>query len=632
MLRVEDLEFRRGEEVLFDSLNFVVHAGQRVALAGRNGVGKSTLFHLLRGKLQPDRGETSMPANWRIGYMDQEAEVTQRPALAYVIDGDSELRHVEAQLESASDSNELALLHSTFDDLDGYTAPARAASILSGLGFAPDEFEKPYAEFSGGWRIRLNLARALMSPCDLLLLDEPTNHLDLEAIMWLESWLRHFEGTVIFIAHDRAFLDACADHTLYLSGRGGEIFTGNYSSAERQRAERANLAQAQQAKRAAQAAHIQKFVDRFRAKASKAKQVQSRIKALERLADSPTMHLDSPYSVAFQDPEKVSNPLFSTRDLQLGYGNAAVLHEINLTVLPRARIGVLGANGAGKSTLLKALVGDLLPMQGELTAGQHSKVGYFAQHQLETLDPHQSALAMFTGLRPAWREQQCRDYLGRWGFDAGMTTRPISTLSGGEKARLVLACIALEQPAVLVLDEPTNHLDLDMRDALALALQDYAGAVVIVSHDRILLDKTVDEFWLLENHTLNQYAGDLDDYTKARGATLTDRSPAPDQKGSDTPDAIAVSKKEIRQQRANQRASLKHLRDQVKSLEKQLESTASKLSEVEAVLADGDTYASLPAEELDDLLARAGRYRNQLEKTEEDWLTASAELEAAEGC
>ena len=352
MLRAENLQFRRGEAVLFSDLDFTVHPGQRVAVAGRNGAGKSTLFQLLLGRLQADRGDLSIPDDWRIGYMEQEADATEREALEYVIDGHAELRRIEDAIATTDNDNTLARLHSDLEDAGGYEASAQAASILNGLGFKQADYARPYAAFSGGWRIRLNLARALMTPCDLLLLDEPTNHLDLETIMWLERWLARFPGTVMMIAHDRAFLDACATHTLYLSAGSGKLYNGNFSACERQRAEHVLQQQAIQAKREAQAAHIQKFVDRFRAKASKAKQVQSRIKALERLQTSATLAFESPYRIAFQNPEKVSNPLFSMRDLQLGYGDHVVLEHVGQTVLPGARVGVLGANGAGQSTLL----------------------------------------------------------------------------------------------------------------------------------------------------------------------------------------------------------------------------------------------------------------------------------------
>jgi len=614
--------------VLFEHLDFVVHAGQRVAIAGRNGVGKSTLFQLILKQLQSDVGHLTLPEDWRVAHMQQEVAITERAALAFVVDGDRRLREVEARLSHTEDPNLQARLHSEFDDLGGYTANARAGQILHGLGFSESEFERPYAEFSGGWRIRLHLAQALMSPCDLLLLDEPTNHLDLEAIMWLEGWLKRFAGTVLVIAHDRAFLDACTDHTLYLSGQSGRIYTGNYSSCEQQRAEYLSQQQALRARRDAQAAHIQKFVDRFRAKASKAKQVQSRIKALERLQQAAVVALDSPYTVSFQDPEKASTPLFSLRDVRLGYDDQTVLNAISVSILPGDRLGVLGANGAGKSTLLKALVGDIKPMSGELARGQHCDVGYFAQHQLETLDLTQRPLALLTDAQPHWREQQCRDYLGRWGFDAGMVERSIATLSGGEKARLVLALIALARPAILILDEPTNHLDLDMRDALSMALQDYEGAVIIVSHDRILLEKTVDDFWVVDAGRVSHFAGDLDDYTRMRHTAPL--SVSNEAGAAHSSELERGSRRVQRQERARQREGLRDLKNNVRRLERDMEQQTVHLQAVEAQLADTTTYAALPAAELDALLARAGALRNQLEQTEEAWLDASAALEAAE--
>ncbi len=619
MLRADNLQFRRGQEVLFERLSFIVHPGQRVAIAGRNGVGKSTLFELILGQLEADDGELEVPSQWVIGHMEQEAEVTDRPALEYVVDGHQQLRDVEQQITITKDPTQLAQLHADYQDLGGYEAHAKAGEIMSGLGFSKTDTHKAYREFSGGWRIRLNLAKALMTPCDLLLLDEPTNHLDLEAIMWLETWLARFEGTILLIAHDRAFLDACANHTLYLSNRSGQLFTGNYSSCENQRAERMAQDLAMQAKVEAQAAHIQKFVDRFRAKASKAKQVQSRIKALERLQTSAIVQLDSPYTVAFHNPDKVSNPLYSLRDVTLGYGDTPVLEHLGQSILPGDRIGVLGPNGAGKSTLLKALVGDLKPIKGELTRGQNCDIGYFAQHQLETLDGNARALPMMEKARPHWRGQQCRDYLGRWGFDASMIERTIHTLSGGEKARLVLAIIALDEPAILILDEPTNHLDLDMRDALALALQDYAGAVVIVSHDRMMLDKTVDDFWVIDNGALDVYRGDLSDYTTAR-KNMVVNTQAPS----------SGSRKGARQDRAKQRASLKHLRDEVRRFEKQMHREEKALAELETKLADPEIYQSMPTADLDDMLAKSGKLRTSLKASEEGWLDASTKLDQAE--
>jgi ATP-binding cassette subfamily F protein 3 len=617
MLKVTDVTLKRGDDLLFENLSFVVHPGHAVAVVGRNGVGKSTLFQLILGRLTGDTGDISMPPGWRTGFMAQEAADSDRPALEYVIDGHKELRRVERQLQDTHDPDRLAELHLDYDDLGGYQAEARAGEILNGLGFGADDFGKPYNGFSGGWRIRLNLARALMAPSDLLLLDEPTNHLDLEAILWLEAWLKRFPGTLLVIAHDRGFLDACVDEVLHLAGTSGRLYRGNYSAFERQRSDQLERELSLQAKRQREAERIQKFVDRFRAKASKAKQVQSRVKALEKLQTDSVIHVDSDYDVSFQNPEKVSNPLFTFRNLDLGYGDQVVLKQISQSILPGARIGVLGANGAGKSTLLKALVGDLAPLRGEFQRGQHSEVGYFAQHQMEALDLSATALNTIIHQQPGFTTQQCRDYLGGWGFSAPMTERPIASLSGGEKARLVLALIAATKPAVLVLDEPTNHLDLDMRDALAIALGEYEGAVVLVAHDRVLLEKTVDEFWVLENQTLNVFDGDVHDYA----ARETARS------SSTIADKAKVSNRELRKDRARARETARDQRRAANELERRMDQCARALKEVEVRLADPDVYASLPAEELQALLTDAASKRKALERVEEQWLAASEALE-----
>lgn len=614
MLQVSNVTLKRGDDLLFENLSFVVHPGHAVAVVGRNGVGKSTLFNLIRGRLTSDEGDITLPPSWRIGYMEQESPSSTRPALEHVVDGHTELRRVEREIAETEDPDALAELHVRYDDLGGYEANAKAGEILYGLGFGADDFEKPYDDFSGGWRIRLNLARALMSPADLLLLDEPTNHLDLEAILWLEGWLKRFQGTLLVIAHDRGFLDNCVDEVLHLAGGSGRMYSGNYTSFERQRSENLERELSMQDKRQREAERIQKFVDRFRAKASKAKQVQSRLKALARLQSNTVIHVDSDYDVGFQNPDKVSNPLFSFRNLDLGYDNHVVLNGISQSILPGARIGVLGANGAGKSTLLKAIVGDLKPLAGELHKGQHSQVGYFAQHQLEALDLTKTALQVIAEREPGFTTQQCRDYLGGWGFPAPMTERPAATLSGGEKARLVLSLIAATKPALLVLDEPTNHLDLDMRDALAIALGEYEGAVVLVAHDRVLLEKTVDEFWLLENGTLSVYKGDINDYT----AQQITRPRAAKR---------SVSKVSLRKERAKVRESVRDLRREVNSLEKKMARYASELKEMETRLADPDIYATLPADELDALLASAAKKRGRLEETEDAWLQASERLE-----
>ena len=620
MLRLTDLTFERGDDVLFSGLDGVVYPGQRMAVVGRNGIGKSTLFKLVLGELESSRGSIEFPEDWRVGYMAQEVEANERPALDYVIDGDRELRRVEDQIAETEDPEKLANLYSLYEDLGGYQAMAKAGEILNGLGFDDQVMHEPYASFSGGWRIRLNLAQALMCPSDLLLLDEPTNHLDLEAILWLEGWLNRFPGAMLIIAHDRAFLDSTATSVMHLAGNGGKLYKGNYSAFEHQRAAELERQQAMAAKHQAQVQHIQQFVDRFRAKASKAKQVQSRIKALERMQTQAALHVDSDYRVNFSNPEKVSNPLFSFRDLVLGYEDNKVLHQVSQTILPGARIGVLGANGAGKSTLLKALVGDLRPLAGTMEKGQHAEIGYFAQHQLESLDTRNSAYETFIEIHPAMTPQQCRDYLGGWGFSLQMIERPISSLSGGEKARLVLSLLAAEQPAILVLDEPTNHLDLDMRDALALALQAYSGAVIIVAHDRNLLEKIVDEFWLIEDGSLKTYRGDLDDYTESRQQQAALTTP--------TSKNAVNSRKRQRQERAAVRKSEQDLRKTIKQLERDIEQGAAALKSLEATLADKDTYAQMPADDLNALLAEAAAARKNIEALEEAWLAVSSKLEA----
>ena len=630
MLQALDVTFRRAERAIFEGLSFTVHAGQKVGVVGGNGVGKTTLFELIQGRLHPESGDLLRPRSWRLAHMAQDVAPSERPALEFVLDGHRALRRVEAELAAADpdgDPERVAELHMRFDDLGGYQASAQAGAILHGLGFAPDEFDKPHAAFSGGWRIRLNLARTLMAPADLLLLDEPTNHLDLEATLWLESWLRRFSGTLMVIAHDREFLDRATAHSLHIEDGRATLYRGGYSAFEQQRADALAHQQRQHEAQQREIAHMEQFIRRFRAKESKAKQAQSRIKALERMERVAAVQVRSPYSFAFGAPEKMSHPLISLRDVDLGYGGRPVIGGISQSLLPGARIGVLGANGAGKSTFLKCLEGTLAPLSGEVVRGRHAEVGYFAQHQLEDLEQRHSPMQHIERAEPGWREQQTRNYLGQWGFGADMISRRAGSLSGGEKARLVLALIALRRPALLVLDEPTNHLDLEMRDALARALQDYPGAVVLVAHDRTLLQRAIDELWLIEGGRLATYPDDLDAYAAKRREQVArgpeDGTPQPARR-----DGSAPSKKDLRRAAAESRAARRQLSQEVKRHERRLEALGAELKAVEAQIADPETYRQTAGADLEATLARSATLRREFLAAEQRWLEAAEALEA----
>ena len=633
MLQALDVTFRRAERAIFEGLAFTVHAGQKVGVVGGNGVGKTTLFELIQGRLHPENGDLVRPRSWRVEHMAQDLAPSERPALEFVLDGHRALRRVEAELAAADPDGEperVAELHMRFDDLGGYQASAQAGAILHGLGFAPGEFNKPHAAFSGGWRIRLNLARALMAPADLLLLDEPTNHLDLEATLWLESWLRRFPGTLMVIAHDREFLDRATAHSLHIEGGRGTLYRGGYSAFEQQRADALARQQRQHEAQQREIAHMEQFIRRFRAKESKAKQAQSRIKALERMERVAAVQVRSPYSFAFGAPDRMSHPLISLRDVDLGYGGQPVISGISQSLLPGARIGVLGANGAGKSTFLKCLEGTLAPLTGEVVRGRHAEVGYFAQHQLEDLQQRHSPMQHIEKAEPGWREQQARNYLGQWGFGADMIGRPAGSLSGGEKARLVLALIALRHPALLVLDEPTNHLDLEMRDALARALQDYPGAVVLVAHDRTLLQRAIDELWLIEDGRLSTYQDDLEAYAAKRREQVA-RVP---EAGATQPaqrDASAPNRRALRRAAAESRAARRQLSQEVKRHERRMEALSAELKAVEAQIADPETYQQTNAADLETTLARSATLRRDFLAAEQRWLEAAEALEAETG-
>jgi len=611
---------------LLEGAELTLHAGQKVGLIGANGAGKSSLFALLRGQLGQDAGDCYLPADWRIAHMRQEVDTLDRLAVDYVLDGDVHLRKIQAELAAAEDAHDgtaLARLHSELDSADGYTADARARKLLAGLGFTSEQMDRRVGDFSGGWRMRLNLAQALMCPSELLLLDEPTNHLDLDAILWLEEWLKGYPGTLLLISHDRDFLDAVVDNIAHLEQRRLTLYRGGYSAFERTRAER--LAQQQQAyeKQQAQRAHMEKYIARFRAQATKARQAQSRIKALERLEELAPAHVDSPFDFAFRESDKISSPLLNLSEARLGYGDKTVLEKVKLQLVPGARIGLLGPNGAGKSTLIKTLSGDLSLLSGELARGENLAIGYFAQHQLDSLDPKASPLLHLARIAPAEREQPLRDFLGGFDFRGERCDEPVLNFSGGEKARLALALIAWQKPNLLLLDEPTNHLDLEMRLALTLALQEFSGAVVVVSHDRHLLKSTTDEFLLVADGRIQEFDGDLEDYARwlvdfrARQAPSSPAAPAGDK----------TDKRAQRQAAAALRQQLAPHKREADKLEKELGKVHEQLAELEQRLGDSALYESSRKDELRDLLARQATLKGRESELEESWLMALETLE-----
>ncbi len=627
MIRLQNLTLQRGPQRLLEDAELTLHAGQKAGLIGANGAGKSSLFALLRGELHPDSGDCFLPADWRIAHMRQEVDTLERLAVDYVLDGDLRLRQVQRDLavaEAAHDGAAQARLHSELDSADGYTADARARKLLAGLGFTNEQMDRQVGDFSGGWRMRLNLAQALMCPSDLLLLDEPTNHLDLDAIIWLEEWLKSYPGTLMLISHDRDFLDAVVDHVAHVDQRKITLYRGGYSAFERARAER--LAQQQQAyeKQQVQRAHMESYIARFKAQATKARQAQSRIKALERMEELTAAHVDSPFDFVFRESQKISSPLIDLSDARLGYGDKTVLEKVKLQLTPGARIGLLGPNGAGKSTLIKNLAGELSPLAGRLTRGENTVVGYFAQHQLDSLDSKASPLLHLQRLAPTEREQTLRDFLGGFDFRGARIDEPVLNFSGGEKARLALALIAWDRPNLLLLDEPTNHLDLEMRLALTMALQEFSGAVLVVSHDRHLLKSTTDNFYLVADGKVEEFDGDLEDYTRwlveyrQRNAPVSNTPVNPDK----------TDKKAQRQAAAALRQQLAPHKREADKLEAELGKLHEKLAKIDASLGDSDIYEQARKNELRDLLAEQAKLKVREAQLEEAWMEA---LELLEG-
>ncbi|SEO50000.1 ATP-binding cassette domain-containing protein [Aquisalimonas asiatica] len=629
MLNLVNLTLRRGTEALLRDASATVRPGERVGLVGANGTGKSSLFALIRGELQPDAGECTLPPGLVMAHVAQETDATERPAVEFVMDGDAELREIESQLrdaEAADQGERIATLHGRIDSIGGYSARARAGALMHGLGFGPDDENTPVARFSGGWRMRLNLARALMCRSDLLLLDEPTNHLDLDAVLWLQDWLRSYPGTLLLIAHDRDFLDAVTQRILHLEQQTIHGYTGNYSDFERQRAERLAQQQAAYERQQAEIQRIQRFVDRFRAQATKARQAQSRVKTLERMEALSPAHVDSPFRFAFREPTHLPRPLLTLDKVSTGYDHTPVVSGINLALAPGDRLGILGPNGAGKSTLVRLLAGEQALLSGSREPAHQLRIGYFAQHQLEQLDPNASPVVHLQRLDDKAKELDLRNYLGGFGFQGDMALSPVAPFSGGEKARLVLAMLVYQRPNLLLLDEPTNHLDLDMRHALTMALQDYAGALVVIAHDRHLLRSTTDRLLLVADGRASAFDGDLDDYARWLAERRTAGTPA----AARSADGGSGNRKEQRQRAAERRKQLQPLRKEVKRLESDVERLSARVQEVEDALADPALYEESAAARLQELLSEQARLRDDMERRESDWMDAMERLEQAE--
>lgn len=627
MIKLQGLSLQRGVKTLIDNANVEIYANQKAAIIGPNGCGKSSLFSLLLNQISADAGECSITKQWRVVAVSQYIDNTQRSTLDYVIDGDAQLRQVEKALEVAEQENNGALIASLHEQLEhagAYSVKARAATILAGLGFAEDDLAKTVASFSGGWQMRLNLARALLCPSDLLLLDEPTNHLDLDAVIWLQEYLQNYAGTLLLISHDQAFIDACA--TLIVSFEDKKLFTytGNYSSFQKQRAERLALAQKHYEKQEQKKQHLNAFILRFKAKASKAKQAQSRVKQLEKMEELLPMQQDNEFTFAFKEPDKLPNPLVNMEAIQLGYGSTIILSNIQLNLVPGSRIGLLGRNGAGKSTFIKLLASELEPLQGIYTTSAGLKIGYFAQHQVQALNMDNSAFDHLLALDRRLTDQQIRDYLGGFGFQGDEALKKVAPMSGGEKARLVLALIVYSKPNLLLLDEPTNHLDMNMREALAYALQAFEGAMVIVSHDRYLLESVCDDFYLVDNGAVSAFNGDLSDYQKWLFASKT----AANQQ--ETAKSSGIDRKAQKRLEAEFRASTKSLRSTLVNSEKRMAVLQSELSEIEHSMTDTDLYEVQNKHILTQLIDQQAKAKSELESLEMDWLEAQEALEAAQ--
>ncbi len=629
MIQFKQLTLVRGLKVLIQGASLQLHPGHKVGLTGANGAGKSSLFALLRGEMQLEAGDLEMPATWVIAHVAQETPALAMPAIEFVLDGDAELRQVEAALVAAEANHQgelIAELHHRLMDIDGYSAKARAAELLSGLGFSQANLQQAVSTFSGGWRVRLNLARALMCRSDLLLLDEPTNHLDLDAVIWLEGWLQSYRGTLLLISHDRDFLDAIVNHIAHIEQQTLTLYRGGYSDFERQRAEKLALQQAMFEKQQRKVAHLHSYIDRFRVQATKARQAQSRIKALERMEIISAAHVDSQFNFEFRAPIAAPDPLLVLDEMSVGYNNVALIKNIVLAIRPGERIGLLGRNGAGKTTLIKLLANELKPLSGKRVEGKDLNIGYFAQHQLEQLRPDESPLQHMLKLDPLTREQEHLNFLGGFDFKGEMARSPCANFSGGEKSRLALALLIWTRPNLLLLDEPTNHLDLEMRHALTLALQDYQGGVILVSHDRALLRATCDEFILVADGKAEPFESDLEGYSqwlneqrlkdKQAVQAMVDEKPSKNDR--------AVNKAERQARIAERRPLVK----EAEHLELNIAKWQADKKLCDERLNDSALYVASDKTELQQLLKKQAELAIHIEVAEERWLELHELLEA----
>ena len=663
MIALQDITIMRGTKVLIEGASATILQGQKVGIIGRNGCGKSTLFAAIQGELVPDLGTIGIPKNLKIATVAQKTPALPTPAIEYVMQGDKTVSSLLSRRDAAyaaNDGEKIALIEDELGMAGFWTLKARAGSLLFGLGFGPDELEKPIAEFSGGWRMRLNLAQALIYQSDLLLLDEPTNHLDLDTVLFLQNFLKNYEGTLLCISHDRDFLDSFADHILHFEEHKVVLYPGNYSAYEKIRAERIRAQKAARKKEEAILAHMQSFVERFRYKSSKAKQAQSLLKAIDRMQLTAVTQEESPFSFSFPEPERTPQVIASLKELDAGYqvssadlvdsdgpmahhagtGPEVVLKKVNLELLSGDRIALLGKNGQGKSTLIKTLVGDLAPLSGEVVVGKGIKIGYFAQHELESLNEDQDAMWHLYRINPDAKEKDLRTFLGSFAFSGDKVFDKVGTMSGGEQARLALAMIAYQKPNLLLLDEPTNHLDLEMREALSVALASYSGALVLVSHDRHLVEAIADKLWLVDSGKVSEFAGDLNDYQeyllrKAREFREAQQAAAAEAQGkvmgAPSQSVSSYKTKEQKQLEAQKRAALRPLKLKIEANEKKMASIEKRLATIDERMADSSLYEDSNKGELEKLILERAELNNDKETLEEEWLMLNDELEAAQG-